>query len=57
MLHSYINAFTCSVYISSTYHSPVNVQVTATYCIRSTPIYRSRLGRNRYGTNTYLPSI
>ena len=55
MLHSYINGFTCSWYVSKTYHSPVNVHVTATYCIRSTPVYWSRLGRNRYGTNTFLP--
>ena len=55
-LHSYNNAFTCSWYVSNTYHSPVNVHVTATYCIRSTTKYWSRLGRNRYGTDTYLPS-
>ena len=57
MLHSNINAFTCSWYVSNTYHSPVNVHVTATYCIRSTPVYWSRLGRNRYRADTYLPSI
>ena len=56
MLHSYINAFTCSWYVSNTYHSPVNVYVTATYCIRSTLVYWSRLGWNCYGTDTYLPS-
>ena len=33
MLHSYINAFTRSGYVAYTYHSPVNVHVTATYCI------------------------
>ena len=56
MLHSYIEAFTCSWYISKTYHSPVNVHVTATHCIHSTPVYWSGLGRNCYGTDTYLPS-
>ena len=59
MLHSFINnAFTCSWYVSNTYHSPVTpvkVHVTATYCIRSTPVYWSRLGQNFYGTDTYLP--
>ena len=55
-IHSYINAFTCSWYISKTYHSPENVHVTATYCIHSTPVYWSRLGRNGYGTDTYLLS-
>ena len=55
MLLSYINGFTCSWYVSNTYHSPVNVHVTATYGIPSTPVYWSRLGRNCYGTNTYLP--
>ena len=56
MLHSYINNFTCSWYVSNTYHSPVNVHVTATYCIHSNPVYWSKLGRNCYGTDTYLPS-
>ena len=56
MLHSNANVFTCSWYASNTYHSPVNVHVTATYCIRSTPVYWSRLGRKCYGTDTYLPS-
>ena len=55
MVQSYINAFICSWYVSNTFHSPVNVHVTSTYCIRSTPVYWSILGRNRYGTNTYLP--
>ena len=53
---SYINAFTCSWHISNTYHSPVNVHVTATYCIQSTAVYWSRLGRNCYRMDTYLPS-
>ena len=56
MLHSYINAFTCSWYVSNTYHSPVNVHVNASYCIRSTAVYWSRVGQNCYGTDTYLPS-
>ena len=56
MLHSYFNAFTCSWYESNMYHSPVNIHVNATYCIRSTPVYWSRLGRNCYGADTYLPS-
>ena len=30
--------------------------ITATYCLRSTPVNWSRLGRNRYATDTYLPS-
>ena len=47
----------CIWYVVSTYHSPVSVfHVTDTYCIRITPVYHSRLGRNRYGANTYLPS-
>ena len=45
-----------SWYVSKTYQSPVNVHVTATYCVRSTPVYWSRLGRNSYGTDTYLHS-
>ena len=56
MLHSNFNAFTSSWYLSNTYHSPVIVHETATYCIRSTPMYWSRSGRNRYGTDTYLLS-
>ena len=56
MLHYCINAFICSWYESNTYHSPVNVHVNAKYCIRSTPVYWSRLGRNCYGMDTYLPS-
>ena len=55
-LQSYINAFTCSWCVSNTYHPSVSVHVTATYCIRSTPMYWSRFGRNCYGTDTYLPS-
>ena len=51
-LNSYINAFTCSWCVSNTYHSPVNVHVTTTYWIRSTPVYWSRLGLNLYGTDT-----
>ena len=54
MFHSYINAFICSWYVSNTYHSPVNVHVFATYCIRSTPVYWSTLRPNCYWTNTYL---
>ena len=55
MLYSYIIAFTCSWYLSNVYQSPVNVHVIVTYwyCIRSTPVYWSRLGWNRYGANTY----
>ena len=56
LLQSYINDFMCSWYISITYHSPVNVNVIATYCIRSTPVYWSTLGPICYGTDTYLPS-
>ena len=55
-LHSYINALTCSWYVSNTYHSPANVYVIATSCTCSTTVYWSRLGRNRYGTEAYLPS-
>ena len=55
MLHSYIKAFTCSWYVSDTNHPPVNVHVTATYCIRSTPVYWSSLVGSRYESNTYLP--
>ena len=57
LLLSYFNAFTCSWYVSNTYHSPVNFHKNSTYCIRSTPVYWSRLGRNCYGTDTYLPGI
>ena len=46
MLHLYIKAFTSSWYVSNTYHSPVNVHVNVTYCIRRTLMYWSRLGRN-----------
>ena len=56
MLPSNINALTCSWYVSNTYNSPLNVHVTATFCIRSTAVYWSRLGTNRYETNTHLPS-
>ena len=56
LLHSYINAFICSWYVSNTYYSPVNNHVTATYCLHSTSVFWSRLGRNCYGTDTYLPS-
>ena len=56
LLSSYFNAFTCSWYVSTTYHSPVNFHVNSTYCIRSTPVYWSRLGRSCYRTDTYLPS-
>ena len=56
ILQSYINAFICSWYVSNRYHSPVNVHVYATYCIGSTPVYWSTLGRNCYGTDTYLRS-
>ena len=56
MLHLFINAFKCSWYVSNTYHSPLIVHVSATYCIRSTPVYWSRLGRSCYGTDMYLPS-
>ena len=56
MLHSCINAFTYSWYVSNTYHSPVNVHVIATYYIRSTPVHWSRFGRNCYETDTRLPS-
>ena len=38
MLQSYVNAFRFAWYVSNTYHSSVNVHVTATYCIRSTPV-------------------
>ena len=55
MLHLYFKASTCSWYVSNTHHSPVNVHVIAKYCIRSTPLYWSGLGRNSYGTDTYLP--
>ena len=55
-LHSKTNAFKGSWYVSITYHSSINVHLTATYCIRSTLLYWSRLGRNRYGANTYLPN-
>ena len=54
--YSYFNAFICSWYVSNTYHSLVNFQINSTYCIRSTPVYWSRLGRNCDGTDTYLPS-
>ena len=56
LLLSYFNAFTCSWYVSNTYHSLVNFHLYSTYFIRSTPVYWSRLGRNFYGTDTYLPS-
>ena len=56
LLHSYIKAFICSWYLSNTYHSPANVHVNATYCIRSTPVYWSTLRRNCHETDTYLPS-
>ena len=56
LLHSLFNAFTCSWYISNTYHSPVNFQINSKFCIRSSPVYWSRLGRNCYGTDTYLPN-
>ena len=56
LLHSYINSFTCSWHIWNRYHSPLKVHVTATYFILNTPVYWSRLGRNRYGTNRFLPS-
>ena len=56
MLHSYFNAFTCSWYASNTYHSPVNLHINSTCCIRSTPMHWSRLGQNCYGTDTYLHS-
>ena len=52
----YIFAFTCSWYVSNTYHSPVYFHTNSTYFIRSTPVYWTRLGRNFYVTNTYLPS-
>ena len=56
MLQSFINGFTRSWYVAHTCHSPVNVHVTATYCVRSTPVYWSRLRRKSYGRGTYLPS-
>ena len=56
MFHSYINAFISKWYVSNTYHSPVNVHVKSRYYIRGTPVFWSRLGRNCYGTDTYLPS-
>ena len=56
MLQLYIKAFICSWYVSHTYHSSVNVHAIATYCIRSTTVYWSRLGRSCYGTDTYLHS-
>ena len=52
----YIIAFTCSWYVSNTYHYPVYFHTNSTYFIRSTPMYWTRLGRNFYVTNTYLPS-
>ena len=56
MLHSYFHFFTCSGYVAYTYHAPVKVHVTATFCTRTTPMYWSRLGRKCYGANTYLTS-
>ena len=55
MLRWNINALTCSWYVSNTYNSPVNVYVTATFCIGSAAMYWFRLGPNRYRTNTHLP--
>ena len=51
------NAFTCSWYVSYTYHSPVNMHVVSTYWKRTTPVYWFRLGRNRYGTNGSSPNL
>ena len=56
LLISYSNAFTCSWYVSNTYHSPVKFHINSTYCIGSTPVYWSKLGRSCYGTDTYVPS-
>ena len=56
LLHSYFNVFTCCWYVSNMYHSRVNFRINSTYCIRSTPMYWSRLGWNCYGTDTYGPS-
>ena len=56
MMRSYINAFTCSWYVSYMhYYSPVKIHETNTYFIRITPVYWSRMGRNRYVTNEYSP--
>ena len=54
--YSDIDTFTCSRYVGYTYCSPVIVHLTAKCCIHSTPVYRSRLGRIHYGTNTHLRS-
>ena len=56
MLQSYIKALTCSWYVAYTYHSPVNVHVTATYFIRRTLVFWSILGKNCYGADTFLPN-
>ena len=56
LLHSIINGFTCSWQVSNTYHSPVNILATATYYIRITPMYWSKLRRNCYETDKHLPS-
>ena len=56
LFQSFFNAFTCSWYVSITYQSAVNFHVNSTYCIRSTPVYWCRLGRNCCGTDMYLPS-
>ena len=52
-VHLYINAFTCSWYVSYTYHPLVNIHVISMYRICTTPVYWSRMGPNRYGTNWY----
>ena len=52
-LHSWINVFTCSWYVSYTYQSSVGVHITDTHHKRIAPEYWSRLGRNRYGANGY----
>ena len=44
------------LHVNDTYHSPVYCHTYSTYFIRSTPVYWTRLGRNFYVTNTYLPS-
>ena len=44
------------VFIVLTYLSLVNVHVLFTNFSRSTPVYWSRLGRNFYGTDRFLPS-
>ena len=60
--HSYNNIAVISHYfymwwyVSNTYYSPVYFHTNSTYFIRSTPMYSTRLGRNFYVTNTYLPS-